>query len=188
MRGYSGSSTLHQLEKILSFTNKPSPEDIDALKSDLARSMIDTVSNIKYRTPKEWFPGCSEEMIDLVVCLLQFNPSKRLTADELLKHPYLKQFVGKGSEILAGKVFRIYSDDQKLTTKDYRNLIYESLKEERDAARGTLTKELPTTSKYQYRDLATGSRQGAITPTTPNSPKNTFTSTTAANFTSQQRK
>ena len=79
-------------------------------------------------------------MVDLVVSLLQFNPNKRLTADELLRHPYLRQFVGKGSEILAGKVFRITNDDQKLTTKDYRNLIYDSVKEDRDAARVTVTK------------------------------------------------
>lgn len=181
-----GSSTLHQLEKILSFTNRPSPEDIDSLKSDLARSMIDTVTNIKYRPPKDWFPPhCTDEMVDLVVSLLQFNPNKRLTADELLRHPYLKQFQGKGSEILANKLFRISNDDQKLTTKDYRNLIYESVKEERDAARGTFAKEMPSTtaSKYQYRDLK---HTPTTPPTTASSPKNTFSTT--ASFTNQQRK
>jgi len=125
-------------------------------------------------------------MIDLVVSLLQFNPNKRLTADELLRHPYLKQFAGKGSEILAGKVFRISNDNQKLTTKDYRNLIYESVKEERDAARGTFPKEI--SSKYQYRDLGGGrTPTNNTTPQTPPSPKNNF-ATTACNLTSQQRK
>lgn len=123
-----GTSTLHQLEKILSFTGKPSLEDIESLKSDLAKSMIDTITNIKYKTPKEWFPYCSDEMLDLVVGLLQFNPSKRLTTEQLLKHPYVRQFAGKGCEVNAGKIFKIISDGEKLTTKDYRTLIYESVK------------------------------------------------------------
>jgi mitogen-activated protein kinase 15 len=67
-------------------------------------------------------------VIDLIVNLLQFNPNHRLTADQVLRHPYVKQFAGKGSEILANKVFRIKNDDQKLTTKDYKALIYENIK------------------------------------------------------------
>lgn len=46
-------------------------------------------------------------MIDLVVSLLQFNPNKRLTAEEVLKHPYVKQFSGKGLEIISDRIFRI---------------------------------------------------------------------------------
>lgn len=90
--------------------------------------MIDTITNIKYKSPREWFPYCSEEMLDLVCNLLHFNPNKRMTAEQLLKHPYVKQFFGKGSNINSGKIFKINSDEEKLTTKDYRSLIYESVK------------------------------------------------------------
>lgn len=53
-----------------------------------------------------------------------------------MKHPYVKQFSGKGLETTSDRVFRIENDEQKLTTKDYRAIIYETVKEDREAARG----------------------------------------------------
>lgn len=37
------------------------------------------------------FPTASDEGLDMVYKLLQFNPKKRLTAEEALAHPYMSQ-------------------------------------------------------------------------------------------------
>lgn len=52
---FPGNSTLNQLEKILTFTGKPSNEDINSLDSELARTMIDSIKSVKGKTIKEWF-------------------------------------------------------------------------------------------------------------------------------------
>lgn len=66
------------------------------MESELAVTMIDSIKTIKFKTLKEWFnPTVSETAIDLVLKLLQFNPSKRITAVEALKHPYLAEFQNK---------------------------------------------------------------------------------------------
>jgi mitogen-activated protein kinase 15 len=36
-----------------------------------------------------FFPTASDEALDLIHKLLQFNPNKRLTASQALAHPYM---------------------------------------------------------------------------------------------------
>jgi len=52
--------------------------------------MLDILTKIKPLSRKEWFPGCSAEAIDLISKTLLFNPDKRPTMLQVLKHPYLK--------------------------------------------------------------------------------------------------
>ncbi|EGR27966.1 protein kinase domain protein [Ichthyophthirius multifiliis] len=42
---FAGKSTLNQLELILQFTGKPSLADIDAIESDLAKTMLEAIQN-----------------------------------------------------------------------------------------------------------------------------------------------
>lgn len=79
--------------------------------------MVDALPTINYRSPKEWFPYCEDSLLDLVVSLLQVNPNRRPTVDDVLRHPYVRSFIGKGSEMKAQRIFRVKHDDQKLTTK-----------------------------------------------------------------------
>jgi mitogen-activated protein kinase 15 len=38
-------------------------------------------------------PNVPKDAMDLLRKLLQFNPEKRLTADEALMHPYVRKYV-----------------------------------------------------------------------------------------------
>lgn len=60
--------------------------------------------------------------------MLQFNPHKRIKIDDILRHQYIAQFRDKKSEIESKKVITPpVSDNKKLSLKQYRNLIYESI-------------------------------------------------------------
>ena len=88
-----GNSTLNQLERILSLTGKPRKDDINSLNSEVAQPMIDSITNVKYKPIREWFKAdVPSDAIDLLSRMLQFNPTKRITIAEALKHPYLTQF------------------------------------------------------------------------------------------------
>ena len=39
------------------------------------------------------------DAIDLLKKLLHFNPDKRLTTDQALKHPYVKRYVGQATMV-----------------------------------------------------------------------------------------
>lgn len=57
--------------------------------------------------------------------MLQFNPSKRLTAVQALNHKFLADFVNKKEDIeFKGKIKFDVSDNVRLSTGDYKKLIY----------------------------------------------------------------
>jgi mitogen-activated protein kinase 15 len=94
-----GTSILNQLERILSITGRPTANDLASVKSEQAKNMIDQINHVKVQELKELFGSGHDQLIDLISKLLQFNPSKRLTASEALQHPYLADFTNKKDEI-----------------------------------------------------------------------------------------
>jgi serine/threonine protein kinase len=54
--------------------------------------MIENMRGIKQRSIREWLPNADELALDLISKMLQFNPKKRITIDEVLRHPYLRDF------------------------------------------------------------------------------------------------
>lgn len=90
---FPGNSTLNQLERILSFCGKPSKEDVYALNTEVGLSMISSINSVKIKPVKEWFKNDTPtDAINLITKMLDFNPEKRPTASDILKHPYLTKF------------------------------------------------------------------------------------------------
>lgn len=84
-------STITQLEKMLQVTGRPSWEEIDELGSQAAT--VIRQCSIKPKTPKELFGATFDEScLDLLLNLLRFSSNKRFSAEQALRHPYLKDF------------------------------------------------------------------------------------------------
>jgi mitogen-activated protein kinase 15 len=57
-----------------------------------------------------------------------FNPTKRITAEEALAHPYLAQFHVLEEEIVCLKAIEIpINDNEKGTVDDYRDKLYQNI-------------------------------------------------------------
>lgn len=140
---FPGTSTMNQLDRIMEVTGRPSQEDVEAIKSPFAATMLDSLPMSRPRPLKEMFPSASVEALDLLRLCMQFNPTKRISAKEALRHPYVVQFHNPEDELDCSSVIRIPIDDNtKLTVQDYRERLYNEVlrkkKEQRRSHRRNL--------------------------------------------------
>ncbi|XP_070702260.1 mitogen-activated protein kinase 15 [Pempheris klunzingeri] len=130
---FPGTSTINQIEKIMSAIPHPSPEDILAIKSEYGSSVIQRML-LKPQVPLEDLlqPSVPSDALDLLKGLLVFNPDKRLTAEQALQHPYVARFHSPAKEpALNYDVVLAVDDDVQLSVVQYRNKLYEMMLERR---------------------------------------------------------
>ena len=125
---FPGTSTMNQLDRIIEVTGRPTAEDIEAIKSPFAATMLESLPPSQPRSLQEMYPHASEEAIDLLCRCLAFNPSKRITAEEALQHPYVRQFHNPDDEPSCEKEIKIMiDDDHKYSINDYRETLYQQI-------------------------------------------------------------
>lgn len=99
-------------------------EDYYGIKSRRAREYIRSLPFKKKIPWKAMFPKTSDLALDLLERLLAFNPVKRITVEEALKHPYLEPYHDPDDEPTADPIPEEFFDFDK--NKD--NLTKEQLK------------------------------------------------------------
>jgi len=125
---FPGTSTMNQLDRIIEVTGRPSPTDIEAIQSEFAATMLDSLPDVEPRSLQSMYPNASEDAIDLLRKLLMFNPEHRITAEQALEHPYLSQFHNSDEEPSCDKEIKIPIDDnKKLSVAAYREELYTSI-------------------------------------------------------------
>ena len=107
---------------------KPTPEDLQSINAATDYSIIESMSAKKKYSFSQFFKGASKEALDFLKRTLVFDPTKRLTAEQALKHPYVKQFHNPDEEIICDKIIRLpISDSKKLSLKEYRDALYNDI-------------------------------------------------------------
>jgi len=125
---FPGTSTMNQLDRIIEVTGRPNAEDIEAIRSPFAATMLESLPPSNPRSLSDMYPNASSEALDLLRKLLQFNPNKRITADEALAHPFVAQFHNPTDEPVCDRIIRIPIDDNhKYSISEYRNKLYNDI-------------------------------------------------------------
>ena len=103
---FQGTSTFNQLERILQHIQTPSQSDIASIGSHYGPSVLERAASgsvvlfihslieiYQLFRPKKsldnLIPNASDEALDLLRRLLHFNPDKRVTAEEGLRHMFV---------------------------------------------------------------------------------------------------
>jgi len=122
-----GSSTMNQLEKVLEVTGVPTKEEIASIKSKYAQTMIDSVVQRPKKEMSKIMRGAPPEAIDLVENLMHFDPSRRLTVHEALRHPYMESFYQGNEAGFDGELVIPIDDGAKFSVDDYRDKLYDEV-------------------------------------------------------------
>lgn len=145
---FPGSSTLNQFEKIVEVLGMPDEESKEKLNSVFTNQMLESLTNANTETRtqeqqkdnwKKYYPTASDDSLDLLARLMQFNPEARMSAQDGLTHPYCCQFHDEESEIVAkthvnvdvpheSDVVKQVWDNQKWSTAFYRDQLYSMIK------------------------------------------------------------
>lgn len=125
-------------------------EDYYGIKSRRAREYIRSLP-FKKRIPfSAMFPKTSPQALDLLEKLLAFNPAKRITVEEALKHPYLEPYHDPEDEPTAAPIPDEFFDFDR--RKD--DLSKEQLKSKSDHLRPDLIAANIPLSPHLRRDHA----------------------------------
>lgn len=149
---FPGSSTMNQLDRILELSGRPSPEDITALNSPFAETMLENVTQSRnakgnMQRVNEMFPNAHQEASDFLLGCLKFNPQKRTPAEKALLHPFVQQFHNPDDEPSCPHPINIPLDDNtKLTVQDYRDKLYAEVVKTKKQKLGSVTTTKPSTS------------------------------------------
>lgn len=103
----------HQLTLILDVLGTPTMEDYYGIKSRRAREYIRSLPFKKKIPLKAMFPKTSDLALDLLEKLLAFNPVKRITVEDALRHPYLEPYHDPEDEPTADPIPEEFFDFDK---------------------------------------------------------------------------
>lgn len=122
---FMGKSAFNQIEIILNTIGKPDKADISDIGNKYTQNIINCMDIRKGRPFESYINSSDKQLIDFIRQCLMINPTKRMTVEEALQHPYLSEFNGKEKTVLMQRhVAFTVSDDMKLSTDFYRRALY----------------------------------------------------------------
>lgn len=134
---FPGTSTMNQIERIIELTNMPVKSDVEAIASPFAATMLESLPALNYKTIPQVFPNASSETLDIIKACFHFNPERRPSGEDLLRHTYVADFHNEEEEPVYphGPLRLPIDDNTKLTAAQYRERLYQEITNRRRDSR-----------------------------------------------------
>jgi len=123
---FPGRDYAHQLDLILDIIGTPTLDEFYGITSRRSRDYIRALP-IRKRTRFDLvFPKATPEALDFLTQTLTFDPKKRLTVDQALKHPYLATYHDPDDEPVVSSMDSKYFefDDRNPSKDELKELLY----------------------------------------------------------------
>ncbi|CAE7565021.1 erkA [Symbiodinium sp. KB8] len=123
-----GKDFMHQLVLIFDIIGLPPAEEREYIRSDQALKFLASLPEKVKQSWGEVFPQANPKAIDLLEKMLQFHPTKRLTIEECIAHPYFDSVRDQYDDdmpTLPDTFEFSFEEDKSLTLADFRALIIE---------------------------------------------------------------
>lgn len=163
---FPGTSVMNQVERVIEVLGIPSREDIDAIASPFTGTMLESLPPMNFKVLDERFPTATSEAVDLIRATFHFNPLKRPSAEELLKHVFVAEFHNEDEEPVYpyGPLRLPIDDNVKLTAPQYRERLYQEItnrrRETRKKEQGTGTAGTNSVNSSMHGNNSTHSLSG----------------------------
>ncbi|CAL9084751.1 unnamed protein product [Musa textilis] len=126
---FPGKDYVHQLRLITELIGSPDDSSLGFLRSDNARRYVRQLPQYRKQEFCARFPTMSSGAIELLEKMLVFDPSKRITVNEALQHPYLASLHDINDEPFCPAPFSFDFEHPSYTEENIKELIWrESLK------------------------------------------------------------
>lgn len=132
---FPGRDYVHQLRLITELLGSPDDSSLGFLRNNTALRYVRQIPQYPRQDFSEKFHGMNPEALDLMKRMLVFDPSKRITVDEALRHPYLAPLHSINEEPTCPNPFSFDFEQPSFTEEDIKELVYrESLRFNPDPA------------------------------------------------------
>ncbi|XP_076915548.1 mitogen-activated protein kinase homolog NTF6-like [Bidens hawaiensis] len=121
---FPGKDYVQQLVLITELLGSPDDSDLGFLRSDNARKYVKQLPYVPTKTFQEKFPNASPLVLDLAEKMLVFDPSKRISVEDALNHPFLQILHEINEEPTCASPFVFDFEQASLSEEDVRDLIW----------------------------------------------------------------
>ncbi|KAB5520530.1 hypothetical protein DKX38_024849 [Salix brachista] len=129
---FPGKDNVHQMRLLTELLGTPNESDLGFVRNENARRYIRQLDSRPRRSLAELFPHFHPLAIDLVDKMLTFDPTRRITeqdlsesVEEALAHPYLARLHDIADEPICPEPFSFEFEQQPLTEEQMKAIIYE---------------------------------------------------------------
>lgn len=121
---FEGNSTLDMLQKFVDAIGNPKDDDLFYVKNPKTIELMDSIKKVGDSNIDNLLQNASSDEIDLFKSMIKWNPTKRISVEEALNHPYFKKFHDPLDEPSAPEIEPL---NIKLNKSDFREKFWNEI-------------------------------------------------------------